>query len=231
MIQGTRVARFTDELEDYRSERVRLIKQSLQPIALEPGAKVLLHIIPGKAFENTSFDLTRMGQSDDLVPTELAGWGNPGFNFDGLMMVSRGKESAESYVQVFHNAIVEAVNASYLQPRNGKNLIHATGLEEMLIEASSKYINFQRNLGAANPIFVMLSLLEVKGYRLIRNENYGYNEGREIDREDLLIPAVKQESFDVEAKDLLRSSFDRFWNAAGFRRSMNYNENGERKPR
>jgi hypothetical protein len=228
MIQRTKVAQLTDELEDYRLERVRLIKASLQPIALRPGAKILLHIVPAKAFEDTNFDLTSVGGADALLTADLGGWGTPGFNFDGFMMTTREKENAESYVQVFHNGIVEAVNASYLQPWNDRNLINATGLEEMLIEAASKYTSFQRKLGVIAPVFVMLSLLDVKGYRLVKNQNYGYSEGREIDRADLLIPAVKQDSFDAEPEDLLRPLFYRLWNAAGFRRSMNYNENGKR---
>src|SRR5207248_8818353 len=117
---------------------------------------------------------------------------------------------------------------SCLQRWNDKKLIHATDLEEMLIEATSKYTSFQRGLGVTPPMFIMLSLLDVKGYRLIKNENYGYSEGRQIDRDDLLIPALKQESFDADPEYLLRPIFDRMWNAAGFRRSMNYNENGER---
>jgi len=230
MIQKTKPATVIDQVEDFRSERVRLIKDSLQPVSLSEGAKIVLHLVPASAFEQTIFDLaSKRAEGDDLKPIAVGGWGPLRFNFDGMIMVSEARESTESYVQVFHNGIVEAVNANYLRRWDEKNFIPATGLENALIEATSNYVKFQRSLGVTPPLFVMLSLLGVKRFRLIANENYGYADGREIDREDLLIPAVEQKSLDIQTEKLLQPIFDRMWNAAGFARSVNYDDSGERK--
>lgn len=228
MIQKTKPASLSDELEDYRSERLRLIKEDLQPIVLEPGPKVVLHVVPAKAFENISLDLKAVWtEANDLKP--LVGWGSVGFNFDGLMMVSRATKNAESYVQVFHTGIVEAVDTAYLKWWKDKKFIPARGFEDALIECVTKYSSFQNSLGVTAPLFVMLSLLGVKGYRLTANESYGLSGGREIDRDDLLVPAVQQDSFDVDLSKLLRPMFDRVWNAAGFSQSLSYDLNGNRK--
>ena len=233
MIQKTRLAGAADELEEYRLERIRLIKEGLQPIALEAGAKVVLHVVPADAFENANFDLTLVEdqQANDLKPMAVGGWGPVRFNFDGPMMVTEGKEGAESYVQVFHNGIVEAVSASYLRRWDNKKLFPGPGLERMLMEALSDYAKFQSSIGVTPPLFVMLSLLGLKGYRLIANESYGFAYGREIDRDDLLVPAVEQSSFDTEIGQMLRPVFNRVWNAAGYRKSWSYDDSGIRKTR
>lgn len=228
MIQNTKPASLSDELEDYRSERLRLIRENLQPIVLEPGPKVVLHVVPAKAFENMSLDLKAVWvEANDLKP--LVGWGSVGFNFDGLMMVSRGTKHAESYVQVFHTGIVEAVDTAYLRWWHDKKFIPARGLEDAIIECVTKYSSFQNSLGVTPPLFVMLSLLGVKGYSLTANENYGFSDGREIDRDDLLVPALQQDAFELDLSKLLRPVFDRVWNAGGFRQSLSYDQSGNRK--
>ena len=49
-------------------------------------------------------------------------------------------------------------------------------------------------------------------------------------REDMLIvPEVVVETCDVEPVRVLRPAFDRVWNAFGFVRSFNYDEEGQWK--
>jgi len=52
-----------------------------------------------------------------------------------------------------------------------------------------------------------------------------------IDRDILQLPEVIVENYDDKAEDVLRPCFDSIWNACGFARSLNYNEQGERAPR
>jgi hypothetical protein len=233
MIQKSKQATLADEVEDYRRQRVELIKESLQPITLEAGPKIVLHIIPEHSLETDArYDLASVkGEGDELKPMFVGGWGPLRFNFDGLMMLSMGKESAQSYVQVFHTGIVEAANVTWLQRWDNKSYIPARGLEDLLIEATSDYASFQRSLGIEGDLYILLTLLGVKGYFLIRDEGYGFADGRPIDRDDLLIPAVKQREVDADFGIVLRPLLDRIWNAGGFRRSMNYNDAGERVQR
>ena len=48
-----------------------------------------------------------------------------------------------------------------------------------------------------------------------------------IDRDILQLPEVIIESYDVRAADVLKPFFDSIWNACGFKKSFNYNDNDE----
>jgi hypothetical protein len=78
------------------------------------------------------------------------------------------------------------------------------------------------------PVFIFLSLVGVKGYSMAVNRRAFYiDEVHTIDRDVLLLPEIVIESYNVIAKNVLRSCFDSIWNACGFPRSLNYDDTGE----
>jgi len=48
-----------------------------------------------------------------------------------------------------------------------------------------------------------------------------------IDRDDLYVPDVKIESYDINIEDFMKPYFDFVWNACGESRSLNYDDNGK----
>jgi hypothetical protein len=48
----------------------------------------------------------------------------------------------------------------------------------------------------------------------------------QIDRDALLVPEIMVESFEYCPQEVLRPAFDAVWRAAGWERSMNYDEEG-----
>jgi hypothetical protein len=42
----------------------------------------------------------------------------------------------------------------------------------------------------------------------------------------LLLPEVIVENYDIKVDDVLKPQFDLIWNACGFQRSLNFDENG-----
>ena len=81
-----------------------------------------------------------------------------------------------------------------------------------------------RTLNANPPFFIMISLLDVKGYSMIVEPVEGNPVPRRdgIDRNDLILPEIQMESTDVDRSTFLKSSFDMIWNAAGWSASQNY---------
>jgi hypothetical protein len=81
------------------------------------------------------------------------------------------------------------------------------------------------------PILVMLTLVDVKGYkiefgshlRLLRKE-------KAIDRQVLILPEFRIDSYRVNIEKYFKETFDMIWNASGLERSYNYNEIGEWSP-
>lgn len=51
--------------------------------------------------------------------------------------------------------------------------------------------------------------------------------GYPIDRDALISPEILVESFEIDPTKVMRPIFDSIWNAAGWPRSMNYDEAGE----
>jgi hypothetical protein len=58
------------------------------------------------------------------------------------------------------------------------------------------------------------------------SEEQRYKCKHEVDRDYLLIPEILVESYDTPASEILRPAFDAVWQACGFPRSLNYDEQG-----
>lgn len=131
-----------------------------------------------------------------------------------------------TYLQVFRNGIIEAVDASIMEPEGSELTIPSLLFERKLLDALPRFLSIQRQLGVEPPLFIILSLLGVSGYTM------GVNTSRldtyPIDRDALILPEIILEKFDCNPSEVMRPIFDAIWNAAGWPRSMNYNENGER---
>lgn len=86
----------------------------------------------------------------------------------------------------------------------------------------------QEKLGVEPPLFIMLSLIGVRGYVMAVNHRlYLYDREHPIDRDVLVIPEIILDSYEFDATRVMKPLFDPVWNAAGWPRSMNYDEKGE----
>jgi hypothetical protein len=167
----------------------------------------------------------------------------PRYNFDGVLCDYQAGVAdsgyATGYVQLFRSGVIEAAdNYAFLEEeemsaRDG--YIDGYKLDEGLIKAVHRYIRLLRELGVAPPIFLMLSLVGVRGYQMLRNLPYSYYSAyRPIDRDDLVVPEVLVESLDLDLnalQRLMRPLLDAVWNAVGLPRSLHYDESGNWKPR
>ena len=134
-----------------------------------------------------------------------------------------------TYLQVFRNGIIEAVDASILQPEGSELTSPRLLFERKLLDALPRFLAIQRQLGVEPPLFIILSLLGVSGYTMGVKLNYvdPTFTCHPIDRDALILPEIILEKFDCNPSEVMRPIFDAIWNAAGWPRSMNYNENGE----
>lgn len=160
---------------------------------------------------------------------EYGGFSAPRYNFDGLLSHASSEGRASSYVQLFRSGIIEAVLADVKNPGPaGQKVIPGGWLEKHFIEVLPIYLWAQREIGIEPPVFLMFSMLGVADYVIGTDDRYrrhGYNQSP-IDRNVLLVPEIMLEGFEQEASGVLRQAFDAVWNAAGWSRSMNYDEDG-----
>jgi len=111
----------------------------------------------------------------------------------------------------------------------GTPCIPGVAYEKELLAALPIYLSTQKRLDIAPPLFVMLSLLGVSGYIMdvSRRLNLSGEHIYPVDRDALVLPEIVIESFEVDAAEVMRPIFDSVWNAAGWPRSLNYDESGE----
>ncbi len=217
-----------ERIRNFRAERLSQIVAGETPRALEEGAKIVLHIVSFGAFDPAGrVDLSLLDQTK-LGPMNHSGWRHR-YNFDGLLTFTFNKpELAYSYLQVFRNGSIEAVDASMLSLWKGQRNIPSSDFERELMDSLARFLLVEKGLGVEPPLFVMLSLLGVSGYTMGVNRSLLFREdANPIDRDALLIPEVVVETLDCDPAEVMHPIFDAVWNAAGWPRSMSYNDAGE----
>lgn len=228
-----------ERIRSFRAERLSRInigEETPAPLN-EQEAKLVLHLVPLNAF-NSSISLNLKPLNDPIYGLSL----NPliiwdqltnvdmRFNLDGLVRAEKQRKSpfAFAYTQIFRNGIIESVDVSILGV-NENSSFHGERYERKLVEAVKRYTTLQKSLGIDPPFFIMVSFLGVRGYKIVhpKFDNTFYSSTDEIDRNNLIIPEVMVEDFDVNLAEVMRPIFDAVWNAAGRSGSINYDEAGK----
>lgn len=217
-----------ERIRRFRDDRLARIIADETPVALGPRPKVVLHLLPLTALGLPAHhDLSRFEhRRDDLPP--LAGGGiSFRYNLDGVVTYIPPLDNSPShgYVQLFRNGTIESVESYMLFAGGAERLIPHAHLEQTMMSRLGTYLKAQQDLGLEPPIVLMLSLLGVSGYRI----GFGMFEDTKapIDRDAVLLPDVLVEDFSADPADILRPVFDGLWQAAGWRRCFNYDEQGK----
>ena len=231
-----RSASVADRTRNFRLERIAKLLEGDEPVPLlKDNGRAVLHIVPFGAFESglrlnpaipsnmeLFWPMNVVNVASDIVPR---------INFDGLLMyalmsIAVDKKSVPySYVQYFTNGIIEAVD-SLIVEKQENGVIHGDTLFGALLNGLGRYLSVQKTLGVEPPFCVMVTLIGVSGSRLFAKSSYS---GCLIDRKILQMPEVVVENFDCDCEPatVMRPIFDAIWNAAGFPRSLNYDEQGK----
>lgn len=217
-------------IRDFRLDRLAKIASEQTPCPLDPGPRTVLHLVPlSEDPAYPRFDLGGLGNSGDINPIH-GGRDGSRINFDGLYSFSSNGAANGGYCQVFRSGAIEAVDADMFA-RGDRKQIPIFPVEEEIIRALSRYLRVQSAIGAECPIAVMLSLIGVRGYEMALPLSYLSTGSTSIDRDDLLIPEILIEEWDIDVASVMKPLFDSVWQAAGWEGSLSYDEAGVRKVR
>lgn len=227
-----------ERIRRFRVERLGKIVSGETPVSLIEAAKTVLHIVPFGAFDPAfQADLASLEKDAwDLFPIyagKVSGWR---YNLDGFVTHATGHEasSARAYLQIFRDGCIEAVEASMLDDK--KKTISSEMYEGNLFNALRRFLLIQERLGVEPPLFAMVSLLGVSGY-VVEPVGSGIDaiqskkRAEPIDRNDLLLPEIVIDSFEVDPTKAMKPVFDAIWNASGQPRCLNYDDEGNRLKR
>ena len=226
----------TERIRKFREDRLAKINANETPVPFYSTAKIALHLIPVISFNPAqSYDIGQIASHPGkMPPIYCSGWNNR-YNLEGYLTYSGGRdEESHSYVQLFRNGIIEAVEGLLLEPnhKGERLLIPSIAYEKELISSLTDYLSLLKTLSVEPPIFVFLTLLGVRGYSMaVNTSRIRISEVHTIDRDILLLPEVIIENYDVSAQKVLKPCFDSVWNACGFPRDLYYNEAGEWAPK
>ena len=215
--------------ENFLSNRYSHIETESIQIGLKKGPKVILHIVSLDAFnQSLKLDLHKLdSHSQDLPPIDAEQWGHK-YGLDSFLTISKDFNSSPySYVQVFRNSCIEAVNSSIIYYVDESCFIPSIKLENDIINIIPKYLSFQKNLEINPPFLIKLSLLEVEDCTL-SFPNIIKSKDHLINNRYLPMKAVVVKNYNENPADYMKPIFDSIANAAGYPRSFNYNEKGKR---
>lgn len=223
-----------NKIKEFRENRISKIYANQTPVPFSYNAKLVLHLIPFvSVFSGQRYSLNSLNNVyDKLEPISKGNIYSNSYNSDGLVTYSKGGENKyHSYVQLFNNGIIEALEGKYLDPMNyeGELIIRATPYENRIIEVLKKYILTLKELNIELPITIAITFVGVRGYKISQKEGkYSLEEKKPIDKDILYLPEVTIERYNVSVPNILKAPFDILWNASGVPGSPNYNEEGKR---
>lgn len=223
----------TERIRSFRQGRILNLFANETPVPFYDNPKIVLHLIPIISFNPAqSYDISKISSHPEKMKPIYCSGSNHRYNLDGFLTYSGGREDkSHTYVQLFRNGIIEAVEGQLLESSSGELLIHSVEYERQLIRSLPDYLSVLETLNVDPPTFIFLTLLGVKGYSMnVVERIYGSRRAHTIDRDILLLPEIVIESYRDNAERILRPCFDSIWNACGFRGSLNYNEAGEWTP-
>lgn len=227
-----------EKIVRFRNKRIKKLKNENLYNSNEKKARIVIHIIPSLSFKiNYYIDLNKFKLENNsinkYIPTIFDNtWNEKRYNIDGLMLYNKiDKDNLISYLQVFRNGIVEIVDDFWINlgcPNQKK--IPVTGIQNSLLKNIKQYINFFEMMNIQYPIFLFLTILNAKGYKINFKNNFPINyDQMTLDRNTLFFPEIIIEKKEIIPELLLKPLFDSLWNAFGYDKCLNYDENGNYK--
>jgi len=222
-----------EKIRGFRADRIAKVETDDTPVTLYSNPKILLHLIALDAFQPAQqYDMDRVYEKchDKLRLIYLSVLSGR-YNLDGIVThsdVGDGKYSG--YTQLYRNGIIEAVDAKLLRDPamegSMPRYIPSYVFEKKLMESMASYLALMDELMIPTPIYVFLTLLNVKGYKITTGDRFDPFSQYSIDRSMLVLPEIRVDNYAVRVEAILKPIFDLIWNACGEPRSLNFDENG-----
>ena len=221
-IAFTRSETIADRIRAFRTERMGRLQSNRTPVALAPGGRMVLHILPLASFSAiTAIDIAAL-QAHKIPPMRSIA-GDHRVNLDGLVTFSFGQKLVYSYTQVFRTGAIESV--STLDTENDQVRLEGAEYEKDVIAILRQYLRVAPELGLEPPFYVFLTFVDVKRCVLVLSSGRSFQMFEWPD-DTLVLPEVVIEDRAEQLEKVLKPLFDTVWNAFGFDRSSNYDNEG-----
>lgn len=221
-------------VRDFRTDRLGKLLSGQAPERLVPGAVQVLHLIPTQAGLGLMSVDPVPYMNHHILPVLGRAGSNPRLNIDGALAVRTVHEQGtHGYSQFFRNGFFEAVHVDAWGGQEQRASLGSIYYEQNIITLVDRFRQELTRLGYTPEMTAMLSILGADRTDLgVDERRFGWHDGQlgKFDRTTLVIPDVLLPS-EQPTEQALRPLFDQVWQAAGFLRSFNYDDQGNWKAR
>jgi schlafen family protein len=224
-----------DRVRQFRDDRVERILQGKTPTNLGSDPKIVFHALPLNVDDSAWVRFRETERASEknppILPLRLnlisGHQQNWHYNTDGFLI--ERMESRNSYVQMFRDCGIEAVDESLLKfyglddKDDDLKIMHGINIERGVIRAFSAYQKFLSWIGIAGPFALYLTLIGVRGIGLVAlADHYHRRDFVGIDRDCVMTSDVVVDDLTTPADVVLKPLFDFVWNASGYAESPHY---------
>jgi len=214
-------------IQYFKRDRVSLLLGGETMQNLSNKGKFVIHIIPEWSFES--------GNLVDLIESEHGGlfWPISGstfdtrYNSDGYCIFHADFQShiVETYSQLFHNGIIEAMEANLFANYKPNQVYDWSRFQELVYKAISSYEQLLHQLGVPKPWHISGSFLNARGYFTTHRD---WLNSRPIER-DVIQSQEGIWNDDMSLSQAIKPVFDTLSNAFGYNGSFCFDEAGNFK--
>ena len=225
-----------DKIRAFQEQRTELIRKNETPLPIESGPSTILHLIPFQAFRpGYSLDIEKISRNGKLhlidIPAEFT---NRRYNVHGILSYSPSQErTCYAYGQLYRNSIIELVDRYFFSRHNIDNktipLAALRHFESAIVDSIISCIKFYQGQNISPPIIASITYLGLDKH-MLQKIMYAsvlpdiINHANRIETPQILI-----DDYSADLYALMKPTFDTLWNAFGYPRSENYDENGDWK--
>jgi hypothetical protein len=230
----TETSAVAERLRNFRAERLAGIIANVVPVAMDPGPKFVLHLLPFDAFSSEpQYDLRQQFPINEFRPLSGGSWGDR-LTLEGKLVSStQGTRSPGSYMHLYRNGIIEIVDAlllSHVLPDTTQRYIPSIGFERLIITGVERGSRLLQQVGANGPIAVAVTLTNTKGMVLgIDNWRYETQQSPVLN-EHLVLPEAILPDLATPIIPVMKPVLDLVWNACGMPASLYFDAEGNWRP-
>lgn len=207
------------QMKQFRMERIGNLIAGESPIPISSKQCAILHMLPLVSFTG-NYQIDIFSIPDGAIPLLGANHSRITSTIEGKVSYHAEKTCPpDSYSLVFRNGVIEAVWADLRSkaPTDADVPYFHAWHKNCVLQAVGKFLQLYQSIDMPCPIFGVLSLTGVKGFK-VYPEDWAVNVAPTfpLNRDDLFFPEFIIETLEDDATKLLKETFDIWWQACGW---------------
>ncbi len=218
-----------ERIKNFRLERISRIIANDVNVSLVDSPTIVLHLFPLTSFEKGyKLDLSVYLDNYQNLKPLFDNISFQRYNLDGILTNSMTADfnTADAYLLLYYNGIIEAVNARILSLYDGsRKCFQIEKMEKGIINELKRFLTELNNLDISCPIVIAVSFLKVKGFNM---DLYNFNSiSQPLDRDHLFFPEVLINDYFEQIELVIKPIFDSLWQAFGYSKCRHYDKDGK----